>query len=53
MEHQRMLNSLNKAGGSRLMTRKWNIVNDQSNTNYELGNEIIYNTKELKSNLCI
>ena len=34
------------------MTRKWNIFNDQSNANYEVGNEIIYNTEVLKSNLC-
>ena len=34
------------------MTRKWNIVNDQSNTNYGVGNEIIYNTEVLISNLC-
>ena len=34
------------------MTRKWNIVNDQSNANYNVGNEIIYDTEVLKSNLC-
>ena len=34
------------------MTRKWNIVSDQSNRNYNLGNEVIYNTEVLKSNLC-
>ena len=34
------------------MTRKWNIVIDQSNINYNIRNEIIYNTKVLKSNLC-
>ena len=34
------------------MTRKWNIANDQSNVNYDVGNEIIYNTEILKSNLC-
>ena len=33
------------------MTRKWNIVNDQSNTKYSIGNEIIYNKEVLKSNL--
>ena len=32
------------------MTRKWNIANDQSNTNHNVGNEIIYNTGVLKSN---
>ena len=34
------------------MKRKWNIVNDQSNENYDVRNEIIYNTKFLKSNVC-
>ena len=33
------------------MTRKWNIFNHQSKSNY-VGNEIIYNTEVLKSNLC-
>ena len=32
------------------MTRKCNIVKDQSNPNYDAGNEI-YNTEVLKSNL--
>ena len=43
------------------MTRKWNIVNNQSNMIQEIeeinlgndvGNEIIYNKEVLKSNLC-
>ena len=34
------------------MTRQWNIVNDQSNANYDVGNKIIYNTEVLKSNIC-
>ena len=34
------------------MTRKWNIVNDNSKTNYGVGSEIIYNTEVLKSNIC-
>ena len=34
------------------MTTKWNIVNDQSNANYNAGKEIIHNTEVLKSNLC-
>ena len=33
------------------MTRKWNIVNDQLNTNYDARKRIIYNTEVLKSNL--
>ena len=52
MEHQKILNLLNESNGSRFETRKWNIVNDQSNTNYDVENEITYNTEVLKSNLC-
>ena len=33
------------------MTRNWNIVNDKSNASFYAGNEIVYNTVELKSNL--
>ena len=31
--------------------RKWNFVSDQSNANYYVGNENIYNIEVLKSNL--
>ena len=31
---------------------KWNIVNDNSNSNYTAANEITYNTEILRSNLC-
>ena len=34
------------------MIRKWSIVNDQSNANYDVGNEITFNIEVLKSNLC-
>ena len=51
MEHQKILNLLNEANYSKSVTRKWNIVNDQSNAHYDVGNEMIYNTKLLKSNL--
>ena len=34
------------------MTRKRNIVKDNSKTNCGVGSEIIYNTEVLKSNLC-
>ena len=30
------------------MTRKWNIDNDQLKANYDVGNEIIYNTEVIK-----
>ena len=43
---------MNEANDSKFMTRKWNIVNDQSNANYDARNEIIYNTEILKSNPC-
>ena len=35
----------------KFVTRKWNIVNDQSNANYDVGNKSIHNTEVLKSNL--
>ena len=43
---------MNEASDSKFVTRKWNIANDQSNVNYDVGNKIIYNTGILKSNLC-
>ena len=52
MEHLKILNSLNEPNDSKFVTRQWNIVNDQSNANHDVGNGIIYSTKVLKSNLC-
>ena len=52
MEHQKILNLLNEANNSNFVTRKWNIFNDQSNINYDVGNKIIYNREVLKSNFC-
>ena len=52
MEHQKILNLLNERNDSKFVTRKWNIANDESNANYNVGNEIIYNIKVLKSNFC-
>ena len=52
MELQKVLNLLNESNDYKFVTRKWNIVNDQSNPNYDVGNEIIYNAEVLKSNLC-
>ena len=43
---------LNDASDSKFATRSWNIVNDQSNANYSVENEIIYSTEELNSSLC-
>ena len=43
---------MNEESDSKFLTRKWNIAIDQSNANYKIGNEIIYSTEVLKSNLC-
>ena len=37
---------------TKVRTRKWNIFNDNSKTNYNAANEITYNKEVLKSNLC-
>ena len=42
---------MNEANDSKFVTRKWNILNDHSKTNYNATNEIVYNTEILKSNL--
>ena len=49
MEHQKILHLLND---SKFVTRKWNIVNDQSSANYDVESEIIYNTEVFKANIC-
>ena len=46
------MNLLNETSDSRFVTKKWSIVSVQTNTNYDAGNEIFYNTEVLKSNLC-
>ena len=51
MEYQKTLNILNEASDTKFVARKWNIVNDKSNVNYDVGNEVMYNTEVLKSNL--
>ena len=53
MKQQKILNLLNEVSDSKFVTRKCNIVNDQSNANYDVGNEVIYNTEVLKSNFVI
>ena len=40
---------LNKASNSKFVTRKWNIVNNNWNANYGVGNEIKCKTELLKS----
>ena len=51
MGHKIILNLLNESSDSKFVTRKWNTANDQSDTNYDEVNEIIYNTEVLQSNL--
>ena len=47
MEHQKMLNLLNEASDSKFLTKKWGIVNDQSNANMmqEMKLSLIQNIK--------
>ena len=52
MEHQKVLNLLNETNDSKIIARKWNIVNYNSKSNYDLTNKITYNADILKSNLC-
>ena len=40
MEYQKTLNILNEASDTKFVTRKWNIVNDKSNVNYDVGNDV-------------
>ena len=49
MEHQEILNFQK---WFQIRDKKWNIVNDQSNAIYDVGNEIIYNKEALKFTLC-
>ena len=46
------MNLLNEANYSKFVTRKWKIVYDQSNANYDVGKKIIYDTEVLNSNIC-
>ena len=50
--HQKILNLLNEINNSKFVTRRWNIANNNSKSNYAAANEITYNTEMLKSNLC-
>ena len=43
---------MNEANDSKFVTRNWNIINYQSNTNYDIADKVIYNSEGLKSNLC-
>ena len=52
IEQQQKLILLNETNDSKFVTRKWNIVNNNSKSNYDEENEISYITEILKSNLC-
>ena len=52
MQHQKILNLLNEPNDSKFVTRKWNIVNDNSKANYDATNGITNNTVVLKYNFC-
>ena len=52
IELRKMLNLLNESRDSKSVTRNWNIVNEQSNESYSVGNEVMYSTEVLKSNPC-
>ena len=43
---------MNETNISKFLTRKWNIVINNSKLNYDVGSKSIYNTEGLKSNLC-
>ena len=49
MEHQKILNLLKEANDSKFVTRKWNIVNDQSYGKYGERTQIVYHKEVLKS----
>ena len=51
MKHQKIVNLLSKENDSKFVIRKWNIFNDNSKENHDVGYKIIYNTEALKSNL--
>ena len=51
MEHQKILNLLNEANDSEFVTRKWNIINDSSKSNYGARNKTMFNTKVLIYNI--
>ena len=44
---QKVLSISNEANDSKFVTRKWNFVNNQSNANHNVGNEIISDTEIL------
>ena len=51
MGHLKFLNWLNETDDSKFLTIKRTILNDQSNANFDAGEEISYHKKVLKSHL--
>ena len=47
MKQKKKLNLLNKSTDSKFVKKELNIVNDQSNVNYDVGNLITHNTEIL------
>ena len=41
IKHEKILNLFNEASDSEFVTKNWNIINDQSNANYTVGNKTI------------
>ena len=41
MGHEKVLNLLNEASDSKFMTRRWNMVNDQSKKTYDVENVVV------------
>ena len=52
MKYQKVLNVLNEPNDFKFMPRKCNIANDDSKVSYNAANEIPYNIKVLKRNIC-
>ena len=53
MKHQKILNLQSEANDSKFITRKQNIVNDNSKSTYDGTNEITQNTEVFKSKFVI
>ena len=47
MKQKKKINLLNKSTDSKFVKKELNIVNDQSNANYDVGNLITHNTEIL------
>ena len=48
MKQQKILHVLNEINNSKFVTKKWNIFNDQSNANSDVGNKIICDIEKFK-----